>query len=250
MKTLDFSSILQKAISEPGTANRGYTMFHRYSIGNQCAAIWQLPEHKVGPIATYKAWQEMGRQVKKGAKAIALCMPVTVKIKGDDGEDDSTFSRFVWRNNWFCLADTDGAEYTPETVTPAWDAQKAMLSLSIDQVPFESVNGNSQGYACGRTIAINPLATLPHKTRIHEIAHVVLGHTGAGETMTDGADIPRSEMEVEAECVAYLLCDIFGLPGQAESRHYIQGWLDGADISDKMAQRIYKAANIIVKAGE
>ena len=48
---------------------------------------------------------------------------------------------------------------------------------------------NMLGYARGRTIAVSPISPLPHKTRFHELAHVLLGHTTEGE-QNDGAADP------------------------------------------------------------
>jgi hypothetical protein len=50
--------------------------------------------------------------------------------------------------------------------------------------------------------------------------------------------------------VAYILCSVLALPGLTESRGYIQGWLAGGEISDKSAQRIFGAADKILKAGK
>src|SRR5216683_7892425 len=72
--------------------------------------------------------------------------------------------------------------------------------------PFDELDGNIQGFASGRKVAINPVAAMPAKTLFHELAHVVLGHT-AEASMNDGRErTPRSLREVEAECVALLSC--------------------------------------------
>ena len=123
-----------------------------------------------------------------------------------------------------------------------------MQTLDITLIRFDSASGNCQGYAQGKNIAINPVAALPHKTRFHELAHVVLGHTLEG-TMSDDERTPKDIREVEAESVAYILCSVLNLPGLIESRGYIQSWLAGAEISDKSAQRIFGAADKILKAG-
>jgi Zn-dependent peptidase ImmA (M78 family) len=93
------------------------------------------------------------------------------------------------------------------------------------------------------------LAVLPHKTRFHELAHVVLGHTKE-VTLTDSERTPKDIREVEAESVAYILCSILELPGLEESRGYIQHWLRTETIAEKSAQRIFSAANKILKAGQ
>jgi hypothetical protein len=67
--------------------------------------------------------------------------------------------------------------------------------------------------------------------------------------MSDDDRTPKDIREVEAESVAYILCSVLDLPGLTESRGYIQNCLDGSEISDKSAQRIFSAADKILKAG-
>ena len=126
------------------------------------------------------------------------------------------------RPNWFSLNQTEGDEFAVESVTPAWDAVTAMAALDIIEEPFEHLQGNHLGYARARSIGLNhPLNPLKHKTRFHEMAHVVLGHTAVAD-MHDDEALTRQIEEAEAEGVAYLLCALLDLPGQAESRFYIQ----------------------------
>lgn len=252
MEKANFSQLLNDAVNQPGIISKCYSTFHGYSIGNQLLAWSQCLERNIplGPIATYKKWSELGRQVSKGQKAISLVRPVTINKKDAAGDKTGdVFSLFVLRNSWFVLGQTEGAEYVNEAVTPAWDKAAALAKLDISEVSFDHGDGNCQGYASGRTIAVNPVAALPHKTRFHELAHVVLGHTGQG-LLTDSEVTPRDIREVEAEGVAYILCSVLDLPGLTESRGYIQDWLQGADISDKSAQRIFSAANKILEAGQ
>ena len=145
------------------------------------------------------------------------------------------------------MSQTDGADYSAEPVTPEWDKALALSVLDVSEVPFALTDGNCQGYASGRTIAINPVAALPHKTRFHELAHVVLGHTVEHE-MQDSERTPRDIREVEAESVAFICCALLGLPGLDECRGYVQSWLRDTPINDKTAQRIFGAAEKILKA--
>lgn len=250
-QTVAWATMLADAVTQPGVIGECYNAFHGYSIGNQMLAWSQCMARQIelGPIATYKRWSELGRQVKKGEKALHLVMPVTINKKDSAGEKTGeVFSMFALKNNWFTLDQTEGADFASEPVIPAWDKAKALQTLGITEVRFHSPNGNSQGYAQGKNIAINPVAVLPHKTRFHELAHVVLGHT-LEHAMHDDDMTPRDIREVEAESVAYILCSVLGLPGLVESRGYIQNWLHGAEISDKSAQRIFGAADKILKAG-
>ena len=83
----------------------------------------------------------------------------------------------------------------------------------------------------------------------HELAHIVLGHT-AESIMSDSEEAPKNIKEVEAESVAYILCSTLELPGIEESRGYIQSWLADEKIDDRSAQRIFSAADIILRAGK
>jgi hypothetical protein len=109
------------------------------------------------------------------------------------------------------------------------------------------LTGNCQGYAKGRQIAINPLAQMPAKTTFHELAHIELGHTS--EAVHDSEELPRNLREVEAEAVALMCLESLGMDGAEYCRGYIQNWLQGAEIPERSAQRIFSTADKILKAG-
>jgi hypothetical protein len=214
-----------------------------------------------GPIATFLRWKELGRFVRKGEKALVLCMPVTVKSKQnrkssteDAGPDEPTSksssarTMFVYKPNWFVLSQTDGEPFTPPS-SPTWDRGLALATLEIQEEPFNHMDGNCQGYATrDRKVAVSPLAALPHKTLFHELAHILLGHT-TESSMSDGEITPKSLKEVEAECVALICCESLDLPGAEYARGYIQHWIQGAEIPEKSAQRIVQSADRILRAG-
>ncbi len=257
-----FAELLNRALIEPGIVSRAYTAFHGYSLGNQLLALMQCAERGItpGPIATFKGWKEKGRHVRKGEHAIVLCMPITCKrtteehASGNANGDDKPeiFRRFVFRPNWFVLAQTDGQEVESATI-PEWDRARAFEALGITEEPFSMTDGNCQGYARQRTIAVSPLAELPEKTRFHELAHVVLGHTSEGNAgLSDSKETPRSLREVEAEAVALMCLEALGLAGAEHCRGYIQHWnrrRGSEPIPERSAQRVFKAANQILKAG-
>jgi len=137
--------------------------------------------------------------------------------------------------------------YVPAEL-PAWSESRALLVLRIERIEFTHINGNCQGFARKRQVAVSPIAAQPHETLFHEIAHVVLGHTAEG-SLEDHDRTPINEREVEAESVALICCESLGLPGAAECRGYIQHWLTGHAIPEKSAQRILKAADVVLKAG-
>lgn len=251
---VDFATLIREAIENPGRMASCYRNFHRYSFGNQMLAYWQCLARDIepGPMATYKHWQSLGRHVRRGEKAITLCQPVTIKRDKADPDSDC-FTLFTYRNRWFVLSQTDGEDYSEPAPVGGWDRERALKSLGIEQVRFTMTNGNCQGYATGRKIAVNPLAEHAERTVWHELAHVVLGHTSDGQTVVDGKTLSRSLAEVEAETVSYILgavCMGEDDKGAAESRGYIQNWFDGGNgIPEKHAQRIIRAAQKIIEAG-
>src|SRR5262245_28970226 len=144
------------------------------------------------------------------------------------------------------LSQTHGAEYQRPAI-PAWDRACALRTLNVEEIPVEMMNGNCQGYAKGRQIAISPLAQMPDKTTFHELAHIELGHTS--EAVHDSETLPRSLKEVEAESVALLCLESLCMYGSEYCRGYIQNSLQGATIPERSAQRIFAAADKILKAG-
>ncbi len=206
-------------------------------------------------LATYPKWKQLGRHVKKGEKALTLCLPLTCKrtrtvTKEDGAEQDEEFifTHFAYKAHWFVLAQAEGAEYKPESL-PDWNEQTALAALKIEGIPFEDLDGNTQGYARrGRKISVSPIAAQPSKTLFHELAHVTLGHCDEGD-LSDTETTPRNIREVEAEAVAVLCCGSLGLPGAEYSRGYIQSWGRGQAISERSAQRIFRAADQILRAG-
>lgn len=261
--SIQFSQLLVNALSEPGMISRAYSMFHRYSLGNVLAASYQCAIRGVpiSPIASYKTWQAKGRQVKKGEKAIALCMPITHKGEKEkpNGEKEAfAYSRFIWKANWFLLSQTDGIAVAEEALVeepdvlthiPHWDKQQAFDTLGISFAPFEHYDGNCQGYARGRAVAVNPLAVYPHKACFRAVAHVLLGHTQQGQTIHNNTGHASSADDMEAEAVAFLLCSLYDLPGTLEARAIIQSWAMHSGINEKSAQKVFRIADKILKAG-
>src|SRR5689334_20081772 len=103
---IQFRQLLEEAVTKPGTLMRAYSLFWNYSLGNQILALIQANRRGIplGPIASYNRWKDLGRHVKRGEKAIELCMPVTCKrtvkdqdAEGRDMESEIAFKRFVFR---------------------------------------------------------------------------------------------------------------------------------------------------------
>jgi len=252
-----WAELLQTAVNQPGAIHEAYSRFWNYSLGNQILALMQCRARVIepGPLASFNRWKELGRHVRKGERALELCMPLKLKARewdakraqdcpapAGDGEATGCRTIFVFKKNWFVLSQTEGAPYEPEPI-PAWNKKVALAALNIQEETFALVDGNTQGYATTRaaTVAVSAIAVMPAKTLFHEIAHVLLHH-GVDKT-------EKALREVEAECVALICCESLGLPGAEFSRGYVQHWLNGGSIPEKSAQRIFQAADSILKSG-
>src|SRR5687768_5299445 len=90
----DFATLLQQATTEPGQLSAAYFAFHGYSLGNILLALFQCHARGIplGPIACFNRWKELGRHVRRGERAIELCMPVQRKrtTKGTDDAGNAT----------------------------------------------------------------------------------------------------------------------------------------------------------------
>src|SRR4026207_535701 len=91
-----WSTLLVEAVNVPGMIMEAYRAFHNYSIGNQILSLVQCQMRGLepGPINTFPGWQALGRSVKRGERALTLCMPLTRKVRdaaaheseGENGE--------------------------------------------------------------------------------------------------------------------------------------------------------------------
>ena len=185
--------------------------FYTYSAHNCALIALQRPD------AGYRAWQALGRQVKKGAKGIAILCPAPIKGKTDGGDDAVIALRF--RTGYvFDLADTEGGDLPALTVhTVEGDrydtllrqlieiAERGVLSVTFKDRLVQDANGVS--YGDGR-IALkqgNPAGNLC-KTLCHEIAHERMHRAEERCTFT------TQQVECQAEAVAYCLCAALNVP--------------------------------------
>ena len=132
-------------------------------MGNQILALvqCQLRGLQPGPINTFPKWKDLGRFVKRGERALTLCMPITCKRREEDSDEEHTSTSFVYKARWFVLSQTDGQELEPITV-PEWDADRALTALRVERIPFDHTDGNIQGFA--RNDAESVMKWSGHKT--------------------------------------------------------------------------------------
>lgn len=251
---IDWTKLLDEALTAPGNLGNTYNRFHDYSLTNMMLFLMQgLHE----PVASYSRWKSLGRQVKQGSRAKEVIVPVMVNE--DQPPTDETLEEkreriarligFKVVRAVFGYSDTEGDDIPPAPL-PGWDLQKALGKLGIREAPFTSTDGNIQGYSYGLEFAINPVAANRHKTVMHELGHIVLGHTIPASY--DAAPMHRGLREFEAEGTAYLVMNELGQLDEESasvSRGYIQWWLAEEQPPVSSIKHVFRAAEALLRAG-
>jgi hypothetical protein len=245
-REIDWTQLIETALTTPGSVGNVYNRFYEYSFLNQMLLRIQGVHE---PVATYQRWQTIGRQVLRGSKAHAIVRPIVIDKKNENGEVEDQMLRFRLVNCLFTVSQTDGAELPPIDL-PGWDLDHALTALDIRRVPYELIEGNTQGYSWRREFAVNPVAVDPTHTTFHELGHIVLGHT-APDTAVQYAT-HRGLMEFQAEATAYLTLNELEQLSEltaSHSRGYIQGWLRDQRPSDNAIRQVFTATDMLLKAG-
>jgi hypothetical protein len=227
---------------------------YRYSWNNCMLIAMQLPVASV--VMGYRAWQDKGRQVKKGEKAIRILAPCFKKVA--DKETGKEESKLVYFRcvPVFDVSQTEG-EAIPAPCTKLegsdqglFDALKAYSEARKVPVRLEAVMSGANGYydCIGKFIAVEQknAPAQQAKTLAHEVAHSIL-HTDLSKD-----EQSREDRELEAESVAFIVCQHFGLDTSSYSFGYVATWKgEGAkDSFRKSAKRIADAAKAIIEALE
>ena len=240
---------------------RVMSKFHNYSINNTLLIAMQKPDASL--VAGFSAWKNnFERNVMKGQKGIKIIAPSPYKIKqemqkidphtqkpviGKDGkpvteEKEVTIPAYKVVSV-FDVSQTEGKELPDiavDELTGDVDRYKdffaALEKTSPVPIAFENIEGGSHGYYHleDKRIAINEgmseLQTL--KTAIHEIAHAKLHDIDLNAPKDEQPRVDRRTREVEAESVAYTVCQHYGLDTSDYSFGYVAGWSSGRELSE------------------
>ncbi|MEE3755378.1 hypothetical protein [Mycobacterium intracellulare] len=233
-----------------------YCRFYSYSLLNQ---ILLMTQGVTEPCAPFSVWTKLGRIPQAGG-ARWVRHPRTIRKKDKKtGEEERVIVGSKLRRSTFPYSNTAGPDIEwPEL--PDWDWRRSLAALDIEQEPFRLIDGNTQGYSYDRRVAVSPVAVYPLKTGLHELGHVMLGHTtpdssssvAASSGEPDGAaPVCQGVREFQAESVAYLLAHEIGLTdwAPAESRAYIQDWLGNEEVTDRHIRAVFAAVDKILAAG-
>ena len=241
---------------------RVMSKFHNYSFNNTLLIAMQKPDASL--IAGFNAWKNnFKRNVMKGEKGIKILAPSPFKVKqemekidpatqkpviGADGkpvteEKEITIPAFKVVSV-FDVSQTEGKEIPNLAVDMlAGDVERfkdvfaALEKTSPVPIGFEKIEGGAHGYYHleEKRIAIDEgmseLQTL--KTAIHEIAHAKLHDIDLNASVTEQTDRPdRRTREVQAESVAYAVCQHYGLDTSDYSFGYVAGWSSGRELDE------------------
>ena len=236
--------------------------FHSYSFNNTLLIAMQGGQL----VAGYNKWRDdFHRNVKKGEKAIKILAPAPFKAKkevqkldaqgrpvmGKDGKPVTEVQEIQVPAfkivSVFDVSQTEGeplpsigVEELTGSVKRYGEFFKALEQTSPVPIGFEDIPGGSHGYyhLTEKRIAIqegmSELQTL--KTAIHEIAHSKLHAIDPEAPAIEQADRPDSRTrEVQAESVAYAVCQHYGLDTSDYSFGYVAGWSSGKDLKELKA---------------
>lgn len=227
--------------------------FYNYSFSNTLLIAMQKPDATL--IAGYTAWQRnFDRYVMKGEKGIKILAPAPYKVQEEREKLDPATQKPVLDKDGkpvtetvevtrpafkvvsvFDVSQTDGKELPDIAVDELTGSVEnyaaffdALKELSPVPIAFENITDGAKGYFSHveNRIAIqegmSEIQTI--KTAIHEIAHAKLHAVTPGEKVAPEDKKDRRTKEVEAESVAYTVCQRYGIETSDYSFGYIAGW--------------------------
>ena len=233
--------------------------FPRYSVNNTMLIMMQRPDAQL--CQSFTGWKQMSRYVKKGEKGISILAPAPYKIEREqtkldekgrpvfdaDGEPvkekvEVTIRAFKVVKT-FDLSQTDGKELP--TIGPSElvgniegypKLLQALQEISPVPVSFELIDGDAKGFYHleDKKIVVqdgmSEVQTI--KTLLHEMAHQKLHDK---DNVPEAKDISRNGKEVEAESVAYVVCQHYGINTSDYSFSYVAGWSEGKETPELKA---------------
>lgn len=236
--------------------------FHDYSLNNTILIAMQGGNLVMG----FRQWEkEFDRHVKKGEKGIKIFAPAPYKVKKlVDKLDPETRKPMLDREGKaikeekkitvpafkvitvFDISQTEGKEFPDLSVKPLLadveqyeDFFAALEKASPVPIAFEQITNGANGYfsLTDKRIAIKEgVSELQAvKTAIHEIAHAKLHDVDLNAPPEQQNRVDRHTREVEAESVAYTVCQHFGLDTSDYSFGYVAGWSSGKEMTELKA---------------
>lgn len=232
----------------------------RYSINNQILIMMQKPDATM--CQSFTGWKEMGRFVKKGEKGIRVMAPAPYKIEREqdkldgngkpmlDADGEPVKEKVEVKVNafkpvsTFDISQTDG-EPVPRlgvdelvgTVEGYETLMEAIKQASPVPISFENIESGAKGYfhVEENRIAIQEGMSEAQtvKTALHEASHATLHNKEAQNADNDKKT--RNQKECEAESVAYVVCQHYGVDTAEYSFSYVAGWSSDKEVPELKA---------------
>lgn len=245
----------------------------RYSINNQILIMMQKPDATM--CQSFTGWKEMGRFVKKGEKGIRVMAPAPYKIEREqdkldgngkpmlDADGEPVKEKVEVKVNafkpvsTFDISQTDG-EPVPRlgvdelvgTVEGYETLMEAIKQASLVPISFENIESGAKGYfhVEENRIAIQEGMSEAQtvKTALHEASHATLHNKEAQNADNDKKT--RNQKECEAESVAYVVCQHYGVDTAEYSFPYVAGWSSDKEVPELKASldTIRRAASDLI----
>lgn len=236
--------------------------FYNYSARNILLIYMQKPDASF--VKGFKAWHELERYVKKGAKGIAILAPCIKKIKankdkteqgsqGDQAEDEQEKLVGFTVKYVFDISDTDGNdEHIPvlikglsgnsEQEKSLYEQLKVVVNQDHQVQEITGIGG--KGYYNIKLGDIAVRSDLDYrqkvKTLLHEYAHAI------DYQMNPAKNIAKNRRELVAESVAYVVSDRLGVDTSSYSTGYIKSWLKNKSELKQIVDTVQKISLIII----
>lgn len=232
----------------------------RYSVNNQILIMIQKPEATM--CQSFTGWKEMNRHVLKGEKGIRILAPSPYKMEREQDKLDKNGNAILDKDgepvkekvevtinafkpvSTFDISQTEGDPVPTLGVTEidqSVEGYAKLLEAIKDVVPvpitFENIESGAKGYYHieDNRIAVQEGMSEAQtvKTILHEAAHQALHSKEAMDTSFEKKT--RNQKETEAESVAYVVCQHFGIDTSDYSFSYVASWSEGKDVPELKA---------------
>jgi antirestriction protein ArdC len=227
---------------------------YSYSWNNCILIAAQCPNASV--VMSFKAWKDNGRHVSLGQKGLKILAPCFRKRENKETGEKESVLAFFRTVSVFDLSQTEGEDLPSPCEklvggdSGLFESLKTLSEARSTPVRLEAIPGSVNGYydCIGKFIAIEEsnAPAQQAKTLAHEIAHSIL-HSDKSK-----AEQTRGDRELEAESVAFIVCNHFGLDTSDYSFGYVANWKgeDAKAVLKKSAKRIADAAKAIIEGLE
>lgn len=217
-------------------------------------------------VATYKTWEGLGRQVKKGSRAMMILRPqIAKKVKeeaeptGDNGEDENGKAMYFRAMSVFSIDQTEG-EPLPELQSPEIQEDGKDYSLLFDRLTQWAISAGivaaveveeartdgTHGLYIPKQNMIKVYGDKAQPNQLATLAHE-LGHAVAGHGSPEAEEKNRGDREIVAESVAYCVCKALGLSTEAFSFDYVASWATDKKTAQELASGSAEAVKTLRK---